>query len=83
VFEAASGPEAVEAVERFRPHAAVVDLGLPQFDGYEVARRVRRMPEGEDLFLVALTGYSHPDGRDRAEARASISICSSQSIRIG
>ena len=68
VFEAANGPGAVDAVERFRPDAAIVDIGLPQFDGYEVARQVRLMPAGAQVFLVALTGYGHPDGRTRAEA---------------
>jgi CheY-like chemotaxis protein len=57
----------VEAALRSRPDAAVVDVGLPGFDGYEVARRIRAAPEGASLLLVALTGYGQPADRRRAE----------------
>jgi CheY-like chemotaxis protein len=44
---------------------ALVDIGLPTMDGYEVARRVRRMLGAEPL-LVALTGYGQSEDRERA-----------------
>jgi len=64
---AEDGPGGVEAALRSRPDAAVVDVGLPGFDGYEVARRIRAAPEGASLLLVALTGYGQPADRRRAE----------------
>jgi CheY-like chemotaxis protein/two-component sensor histidine kinase len=68
VFEATDGPGAVEAVERVHPAAAIVDIGLPVFDGYEVAKRVRRLPNGRSMLLVALTGFGQPQARQSAEA---------------
>jgi CheY-like chemotaxis protein len=65
VFEATDGPGAIEAVERYEPAAAIIDIGLPRFDGYEVAKRVRRMSHGPAMLLVALTGYG-PQTRNRA-----------------
>jgi signal transduction histidine kinase/DNA-binding response OmpR family regulator len=50
-----------KGVERFpqqRPHVALVDLGLPGMDGFQVARRIRDSEGGQDVYLVALTGYS-------------------------
>ena len=66
VVEATDGPGAIEAVERFEPAAAIIDIGLPGFDGYEVAKRVRRLSHGPSMLLVALTGYGQPQTRHRA-----------------
>jgi signal transduction histidine kinase len=61
---ASDGPSGVAEAERAPPDAALVDIGLPGFDGYEVARRLRStMPK---LMLVALTGYGQPDDRRRS-----------------
>src|SRR5206468_129052 len=68
VFEAADGVAALEAARRFMPDAAFVDIGLPIVDGYEVARRIRAMPNGLAMLLVAVTGYGQPEDRRRAEA---------------
>jgi signal transduction histidine kinase/ActR/RegA family two-component response regulator len=67
VFEAASGPQAIETTARCRPDVGLVDIGLPGCDGYEVARQVRQTPHGRAMFLVALTGYGQPEDRRRAE----------------
>jgi PAS domain S-box-containing protein len=67
VHEAADGPSGLEAMLALRPEIALVDVGLPGLDGYEVARRVRARPEGRDIFLIALTGYGQPEDRRRAE----------------
>jgi CheY-like chemotaxis protein len=67
VFEAADGPAAIQAVEDRRPQAALIDIGLPGLDGYEVARRIRAAAAGRHLLLIALTGYGQPDDRRRAE----------------
>jgi signal transduction histidine kinase len=66
VYEARSGPEAVEVGLRAKPALALVDLGLPGFDGLEVARRLRRDARTRDMLLVALTGYGQPEDRQRS-----------------
>jgi CheY-like chemotaxis protein len=64
---AEDGPGGVAAALRCRPGAALVDIGLPGYDGYEVARKIRAAPEGASVLLVALTGYGQPADRRRAE----------------
>ena len=68
VYEAADGPSAVEAALRVLPDLALIDIGLPGVDGYEVARRIRATPDGRHLYLVAVTGYGQPKDRDQALA---------------
>ena len=63
----ADGAKAIEEVARFRPDFALVDVGLPGMDGYEVARRVRELPEGKALKLIALTGFGGDKYRRRAK----------------
>lgn len=65
VHEAADGPGGLEAALRLRPDIALVDVGLPGFDGYQLARRVRG-GAGPTIYLVALTGYGQPDDRRQA-----------------
>jgi two-component system CheB/CheR fusion protein len=64
VLTAGDGQSAVDLIERHRPRIALVDIGLPVLNGYEVARRVRRAFGPNDLFLVALTGYGQQQDRD-------------------
>jgi CheY-like chemotaxis protein len=59
------GASALAAVVEFRPDVALIDIGLPVMDGYEVARRLRRMPGAERMPLVALTGYGQESDRER------------------
>ena len=66
VHEAGDGATGVEQARRVRPEAALIDIGLPGMDGYEVARRIRADLPGTRL--VALTGYGQPEDRDRALA---------------
>lgn len=62
VVEAEDGPGAVEAIERVRPDAAIIDIGLPTMSGYDVARAVRANRVLDSVMLVALTGYgAHAD----------------------
>ena len=63
---AANGPEAIEFASRLRPDVAIIDLGLPEMDGYEIARRLRVRDENRDMRLIALTGYGSPRDRERA-----------------
>jgi signal transduction histidine kinase len=68
VEEAATGPEGVRRALDTRPQVALIDLGLPQLDGYEVARQVRAAL-GASVLLVALTGHASEEHRNRtAEA---------------
>jgi CheY-like chemotaxis protein len=69
VHDAVSGPEAVERACTILPDLALVDLGLPGFDGLEVANRLRENPATRSILLVAMTGYGQPDDKRRtAEA---------------
>ena len=65
VHEAADGTRAVELAAALRPDVALVDVGLPGLDGYEVARRIRSAL-GPAIRLVAITGYGRDE--DRADA---------------
>ncbi|MDR2877816.1 MAG: response regulator [Chromatiales bacterium] len=62
---AADGHAGIEAAERMLPDVALIDIGLPGIDGYEVARQIRALPGGASTYLVALTGYGQPDDRRR------------------
>jgi two-component system CheB/CheR fusion protein len=53
-------------IERIRPDVAIIDLGLPTLDGFEVARRLRGSADHRDTYLIALTGYGQ--NTDRAAA---------------
>jgi len=53
---------------RERPEVMLLDIGLPDIDGHELARRLRATPETTGAVLVALTGYGQSDDRDRARA---------------
>jgi len=66
VSVAGSGPEGVEMAFSIRPEVALVDIGLPGLDGNEVARRIRLVLGGDELSLIAMTGYGQPEDRRRA-----------------
>jgi signal transduction histidine kinase/ActR/RegA family two-component response regulator len=67
VEQAADGPEGLTRILSSHPDVALVDIGLPGLDGYEVARRARDAL-GDSLLLVAMTGYGQAEDRDRASA---------------
>lgn len=52
-----SGRSAIETLDEFNPDAMLLDIGMPEMDGYEVARQVRAMPNHDHLMLIALTGW--------------------------
>jgi signal transduction histidine kinase/ActR/RegA family two-component response regulator len=60
VHEASDGPAGLAAIVRLRPDVALIDIGLPGFDGYQLARQARAEAVGA-VYLVALTGYGQPD----------------------
>jgi two-component system, chemotaxis family, CheB/CheR fusion protein len=57
------GLEAVEAAVNLRPEVVLLDIGLPNLDGCEVCRRIRRQPGGKRMLLVALTGWGQEEDR--------------------
>jgi PAS domain S-box-containing protein len=59
-------PQALDRAASFRPHLAVLDLGLPVMDGYELARRLREQPSNRGIKLVAVTGYGQDSDRRRS-----------------
>ncbi|MFY9627925.1 MAG: PAS domain S-box protein [Methylocystis sp.] len=61
------GASALAAVADFKPHLAFVDIGMPGMDGYETARRIRMLPEGGGVVLIALSGWGQDDDRQRAQ----------------
>ncbi|HEV2442483.1 MAG TPA: chemotaxis protein CheB [Steroidobacteraceae bacterium] len=70
VATARDGTEALAVAKTFRPDAALVDIGLPGMDGYELAQRLRGQLDGEEppLLLVAMTGYGRTEDREAAHA---------------
>ncbi len=66
VYSAANGALALESAERHRPEVALLDIGMPKLDGYEVARRIRAQPWGHLITLVALTGWGQESDRRRS-----------------
>ena len=62
------GRQALQVAEQFRPHVALIDLGMPEIDGYEVCRRIRSQPWGTGMILVAHTGWGQEFDRRRTQA---------------
>jgi CheY-like chemotaxis protein len=60
--------EALEAARAFRPEVCLLDIGLPDFDGNQLARRLRMMPQAAGATLIAMTGYGRQQDRDAAKA---------------
>lgn len=60
------GPTALAAAEEHRPELVFLDIGLPELDGYEVAKRLRAMPQFQETLLVALTGYGQAEDRRKS-----------------
>ena len=58
-------PDALRVAGEFAPDIALVDLGLPVIDGYELASRLRDVPGLAEVRLIAITGYSHENDRKR------------------
>lgn len=67
VRTANDGEAAVVVAAEYRPRLVLMDLGMPNVDGYEAARRMRAQPWGDELFLVALTGWGATEDRRRTQ----------------
>src|SRR5690606_22081272 len=67
VIEAGNGTDGVALVVDERPDVVIIDIGLPDIDGYEVARQLRaRLGSDGCPRLIAMTGFSRPTDRERA-----------------
>ena len=66
VTPAYSGQSALEQVAAIRPDLALIDIGMPDLDGYEVARRIRQQGGGPSIILVALTAWARREDQRRA-----------------
>jgi CheY-like chemotaxis protein len=65
VVPARSGPEGIELAGRIQPALIILDIQLPQMDGYTVARELRRNPALRDVPIVAVTSYAMVGDRER------------------
>jgi signal transduction histidine kinase len=65
VRTAHDGQQALDVAPGFAPHVVMLDLGMPNLDGYETAARIRASPWGQHLPLLALTGWGQPRDRQR------------------
>jgi CheY-like chemotaxis protein len=66
VAESETGGEALEAACRTQPMVVLLDIGLPDIDGYEVARRLRADARTRDLLIIAITGYGREEDLRRS-----------------
>jgi two-component system CheB/CheR fusion protein len=62
-----SGDQALDIAARQKPQVVILDLGLPQMDGFEVAKRLRQQPGMEKALFIALTGYGGEEDRQRSQ----------------
>lgn len=68
VHLAFSGAAALEIAKRLKPDIVILDIGMPDLDGYEVAQRIRHEAWGEHVLLIAVTGWGQADDKRRAAA---------------
>jgi len=66
VQTANDGVEAIEAAERFQPDIILMDIGMPRLNGYDATRRIRQQPWGEEIVIIALTGWGQDADRQRS-----------------
>lgn len=62
-----SGQAALETVIEYQPDVVLLDIGLPEMNGYEVAWHLRQQPQTKDVWLIAITGYGQETDRQRSQ----------------
>ena len=65
---AGDGPSGLALARQFRPDVALLDIGLPKMNGYELAQHMREEPSLEGTLLIAVTGYGQMHDRARTSA---------------
>jgi PAS domain S-box-containing protein len=68
VLVAHTGAQALDRAEESHPDAVILDIGMPDMTGYEVARRIRAEAWGKSVFLLAITGWGQEEDKERAMA---------------
>ena len=63
--QATTGQRAIDEASAFQPDIVLLDIGLPDLSGYEVARTLRQL-RGREIYIAALTGWGQPEDRARA-----------------
>ena len=66
VATASDGLSALARADEFRPNVAILDIGLPKVNGYDLAKQIRERPWAKDVVLVALTGWGQEQHRRRS-----------------
>jgi PAS domain S-box-containing protein len=66
VHTAHDGLEAIEQAERFRPEVILMDIGMPRLNGLDATRRIREQPWGQEIAVIALTGWGQESDRERS-----------------
>jgi two-component system CheB/CheR fusion protein len=61
-----NGLQALDEAARFKPQVVLLDIGLPELNGYDVCRKIRQQPWGKDVVLIALTGWGQEEDRKRS-----------------
>lgn len=61
-----SGREAIQVFEAMTPQIVLLDIGMPEMDGYQVARHIRHLPQGQSVKLVAMTGWGQIEDKTKA-----------------
>lgn len=62
-----SGRSGIEVAERLKPRVILLDIGMPELDGYDTCRLIRKQSWGEDVVVIALTGYGQEEDRLRTQ----------------
>ena len=66
VQTAYGGQEALLAAEKFKPEVVLLDIGMPNMNGFEVCRQIRKQPWGEAMYLIAVSGWGQEQDRHRS-----------------
>lgn len=62
------GMKALERAQTFQPDIVLLDIGLPDLNGYEVAKRLRLLPQTQHMILIALTGYGQVEDLEKSQS---------------
>jgi CheY-like chemotaxis protein len=57
----------IEMVESFRPDVVLLDVGMPKMNGFDTCARIRELPLGKDIVMIAVTGWAQEDVQQRAD----------------
>lgn len=64
---ATDGLEAIQIAEAFRPELILMDIGMPEMNGYDACRQIRKQPWGDSIVIAALTGWSREEDQRHAQ----------------